>query len=34
MGDPRLSKSRGASRAFDTPELHELISDMQDTMRR
>ncbi len=33
MGDPRLlAPSRPVDR-FDTPELHGLIADMQDTMR-
>jgi peptide deformylase len=33
MGDPRLlERSREVDR-FDTPELHALIEDMQDTMR-
>jgi peptide deformylase len=32
MGDPRLwQKSQPVTR-FDTPELHELLSDMRDTM--
>jgi peptide deformylase len=33
MGDPRLLRVAQAVRAFDTPELHALIADMQDTMR-
>lgn len=33
MGDPRLlEKSRPVER-FDTPELHALLQDMEDTMR-
>src|SRR5438105_3368032 len=32
MGDPRLFEVSKRVEAFDTPELHELISDMQDTM--
>jgi peptide deformylase len=33
MGDPRLlARSRPVER-FDTPELHALITDLQDTMR-
>jgi peptide deformylase len=33
MGDPRLLQVSRPVAAFDTPELHELIADMQDTMR-
>jgi peptide deformylase len=33
MGDPRLLRVAQRVRAFDTPELHALIADMQDTMR-
>jgi peptide deformylase len=33
MGDPRLLEVSRKIEAFDTPELHELISDMHDTMR-
>src|ERR1043166_8791772 len=33
MGDPRLLQVSRRVEAFDTPELHELIADMQDTMR-
>jgi peptide deformylase len=33
MGDPRLLHVAQRVRAFDTPELHALIADMQDTMR-
>ena len=33
MGDPRLLERSRAIEAFDTPELHELLGDMQDTMR-
>lgn len=32
MGDPRLLRVAPPVRAFDTPELHALISDMFDTM--
>src|SRR3954470_22309740 len=32
MGDPRLFETSRRVEAFDTTELHELISDMQDTM--
>lgn len=32
MGDPRLLNVSEAVRDFDTPQLHELIVDMQDTM--
>lgn len=32
MGDPRLLEAAGPVAAFDTPELHELIRDMRDTM--
>ena len=32
MGDPRLFEVSKRVEAFDTPELHELIADMQDTM--
>jgi len=32
MGDPRLLRQADAVTAFDTPELHELIADMFDTM--
>ncbi|MBX3635637.1 MAG: peptide deformylase [Rubrivivax sp.] len=32
MGDPRLLRVAQAVNAFDTPELHELIHDMFDTM--
>lgn len=32
MGDPRLLKVAKPVDAFDTPELHELIADLQDTM--
>jgi peptide deformylase len=32
MGDRRLLKVSDAVREFDTPQLHELIGDMQDTM--
>jgi peptide deformylase len=33
MGDPRLLRVAQRVRAFDTPELHALVADMQDTMR-
>jgi peptide deformylase len=33
MGDPRLFEVSRRVEAFDTPELHALIEDMQDTMR-
>jgi peptide deformylase len=33
MGDPRLLQVSRRVEQFDTPELHELIADMQDTMR-
>jgi len=33
MGDPRLLKMAQPVELFDTPELHSLIADMQDTMR-
>lgn len=33
MGDPRLLRVAQRVRAFDTPALHALIADMQDTMR-
>lgn len=33
MGDPRLLEVSRQVEAFDTPELHELLADMQDTMR-
>ena len=32
MGDPRLREIAQPVTAFDTPELHELIEDMFDTM--
>lgn len=32
IGDPRLREVAAAVEAFDTPELHELIEDMFDTM--
>ena len=32
MGDPRLLQVSGPIDKFDTPELHKLIKDMQDTM--
>ena len=33
MGDPRLLEQSQPVRQFGTPELRELIADMQDTMR-
>ena len=33
MGDPRLLAPSDPVEKFDTPELHALIADMQDTMR-
>ena len=32
MGDPRLLEVSKRVEAFDTPELHELLTDMRDTM--
>lgn len=32
MGDPRLLRVAQAVTAFDTPELHQLIADMDETM--
>jgi peptide deformylase len=32
MGDPRLWQKSLPVREFDTPELHELLRDMRDTM--
>lgn len=32
MGDPRLRQVAESVREFDTPQLHELIEDMFDTM--
>lgn len=32
MGDPRLLEQAQPVAAFDTPELHRLVADMQDTM--
>lgn len=32
MGDPRLLEKSRPVEAFGTPELHELIADMRDTM--
>jgi len=32
IGDPRLREVASPVYAFDTPELHELIEDMFDTM--
>ena len=33
MGDPRLWQQAQPVTAFDTPDLHALIADMQETMR-
>jgi len=33
MGDPRLLQRSREVGAFDTPELHALLQDMQDTMQ-
>lgn len=33
MGDPRLFGAAAAVGKFDTPELHALLADMQDTMQ-
>lgn len=33
MGDPRLLAQARAVEQFDTPELHALLADMQDTMQ-
>ena len=33
MGDPRLLRVAQPVRAFDTPQLHALVADMQDTMQ-
>jgi len=32
MGDPRLLEIASAVTAFDTPELHELVQDLTETM--
>lgn len=32
MGDPRLWQRSAEVQAFDTPELHDLLQDMHDTM--
>ncbi len=32
MGDPRLLRHAQPVSAFDTPELHQLVIDLQDTM--
>ena len=34
MGDPRLNRVAKPVLTFDTPELHQLIVDMQDTMQQ
>lgn len=33
MGDPRLLEVSRQVEAFDTPELHDLLTDMRETMR-
>jgi len=33
MGDPRLWQKARPVRQFDTPQLHALIADLEDTMR-
>ncbi len=33
MGDPRLLEISAAVSNFDTPELHQLVKDLMDTMR-
>ena len=33
MGDPRLLEPARPVERFDTPELHALIADMDDTMK-
>lgn len=33
MGDPRLLEIAAAVSNFDTPELHQLVEDLMDTMR-
>jgi peptide deformylase len=33
MGDPRLLQVSLRVESFDSPELHDLVADMQDTMR-
>ena len=33
MGDPRLLEASRPVERFDTPELHALIADMEDTMK-
>jgi len=33
MGDPQLLRVAQPIKRFDTPELHSLIADMEDTMR-
>ena len=32
MGDPRLLRHAQPVTQFDTPELHQLVADLQDTM--
>ncbi len=34
MGDPRLLEAAQPVKQFDTPELHALAIDLQDTMQR
>ena len=33
MGDPRLWRTAQTVTAFDTPELHQLVADLHDTMQ-
>ncbi|MDH3935284.1 MAG: peptide deformylase, partial [Gammaproteobacteria bacterium] len=33
MGDPRLLEVAAPVTSFDTPELHQLVEDLMDTMR-
>jgi peptide deformylase len=33
MGDPRLLRMAQPVKRFDTPELHQLVADLQDTMK-
>ena len=32
MGDPRLLRTAQPVQSFDTPELHQLVADMEETM--
>lgn len=32
MGDPRLLRTAQSVQSFDTPELHQLVADMEETM--